>query len=118
MAIDVIVALSNEEAALKLKSILINNGYNVMAICTYGNELYLHCGTPSWIDNYVNHISYSDIYAQKGTSSASNVYPQASSECTHLASFQQSHELLTHCHLNESDLRLSASAGPDVSRKV
>ena len=39
MAIDVIVALSNEEAALKLKSILINNGYNVMAICTYGNEL-------------------------------------------------------------------------------
>ena len=35
MTIDVIVALSNEEAALKLKSILINNGYNVMAICIW-----------------------------------------------------------------------------------
>ena len=105
---------------LRFQSVLLRSCYPVtlIALSTYGNELYLHCGTPSWIDNYVNHISYSDIYAQKGTSSASNVYPQASSECTHLASFQQSHELLTHCHLNESDLRLSASAGPDVSRKV
>lgn len=39
MAIDIIVALSNEEAALKLKSILINSEYNVIAVCTYGNEL-------------------------------------------------------------------------------
>ena len=39
MTIDVIVALSNEETAQKLKSILNYNGYNVIAVCTYGNEL-------------------------------------------------------------------------------
>lgn len=39
MTIDVIVALSNEETAQKLKSILTCNGYNVMAVCTYGSEV-------------------------------------------------------------------------------
>lgn len=39
MTIDVIVALSKEETGEKIKAILISNGYNVLAICTYGNEL-------------------------------------------------------------------------------
>lgn len=39
MTIDVIVALSNEETSQKIKSILVGNGFNVMATCKYGNEL-------------------------------------------------------------------------------
>lgn len=39
MTIDVIVALSNEETSQKIKSILVGNGFNVMATCNYGNEL-------------------------------------------------------------------------------
>lgn len=37
MAIDVIVALNNEEIGQKIKTILIESGYNVLALCTYGN---------------------------------------------------------------------------------
>lgn len=39
MAIDVIVAVSNEEIGQKIKTILMGSGYNVLALCTYGNEL-------------------------------------------------------------------------------
>lgn len=39
MTIDVIVALNNEETSQKIKSILVGNGFNVIAVCKYGNEL-------------------------------------------------------------------------------
>ncbi|VYT66628.1 ANTAR domain-containing protein [Clostridium tertium] len=39
MTIDVIVALSKAEIGEKIKSILVTNGYNVLAVCTFGNEL-------------------------------------------------------------------------------
>lgn len=38
MIIDVIVAVSNEEIGEKIKTILTGSGYNVLALCTYGNE--------------------------------------------------------------------------------
>lgn len=39
MAIDIIIALNNIEVAEKIKGNLHGNGYNVLTICTYGNEL-------------------------------------------------------------------------------
>lgn len=39
MTIDVIIALNNEETSQKIKNILVGNGFNVIAVCKYGNEL-------------------------------------------------------------------------------
>lgn len=39
MAIDVIIALNNDVISQKIKTILIGNGFNVIGMCTYGNEL-------------------------------------------------------------------------------
>lgn len=39
MAIDVIIALKNEDIAQKIKIITTSNGFNVVTMCTYGNEL-------------------------------------------------------------------------------
>ncbi|MGG7059767.1 ANTAR domain-containing response regulator [Clostridium nigeriense] len=39
MAIDVIIALNNDVISQKIKTILTGNGYNVIGMCTYGNEL-------------------------------------------------------------------------------
>lgn len=39
MAIDVIIALNNEEIAQKIKVIVISNGFNVVMMCNYGSEL-------------------------------------------------------------------------------
>lgn len=39
MAIDVIIALSNEDISQKIKTILVGNGINVITVCKYGNEL-------------------------------------------------------------------------------
>lgn len=39
MTIDVIIALNNEDISQKIKAILVGNGFNVIAVCKYGNEL-------------------------------------------------------------------------------
>ncbi|MBD7914834.1 ANTAR domain-containing protein [Clostridium sp. Sa3CUN1] len=39
MAIDVIIALNNEDIAQKIKIIVVSNGFNVVTMCTYGSEL-------------------------------------------------------------------------------
>lgn len=39
MAIDVIVALNNDDIGQKIKAVLMGSGYNVLTVCTYGNEL-------------------------------------------------------------------------------
>ncbi|MBE6054801.1 MAG: ANTAR domain-containing protein [Clostridium sartagoforme] len=39
MAIDVIIALNNDEISQKIKTILTGNGFNVITVCKSGNEL-------------------------------------------------------------------------------
>ena len=39
MTMDVIIALNNENIAQKIKIIITSNGFNVVTMCTYGNEL-------------------------------------------------------------------------------
>ena len=77
MAVDVIIALNNDDISQKIKVIITSNGYNVVTMCTYGSELIraIKQFSPSIV---ISGYKFKDM-------NLINIYESVGDECSFLA---------------------------------